>query len=167
MVIGLSYRTHRALSLLVEFDGDRYLGVMTRLRKLGFRIALAACALSVSFCVASIFLRGQFGVALLVGGSVMFLPSSVYLASRLSGRPLFDRVDFSPAKDQPVLGSALVLIVGLVNLGEFLSPNRSVAHDGGLHKLEGVMSILLIAIGAIRLLAAIVEQHRMRSQPRP
>ena len=111
-----------------------------RPRELGFWIALAVCALSISSCAASIVLRGDFGVALLVGGSAMFLPSSVYLASRLSGRPIFERADYSPANDQPILGPALALIFGLVNLVEFLFPNRSVSHDSGLHSFQGVVS---------------------------
>ncbi len=131
---------------------------MTQARTPGFWIIAAASALSIGLCLVSIFLNGNIGLALFIIGAALFLPTSICLASRISGRPILAAADKAESKQQPIFNNALLLIFGLFNLGRFLWPGAAV-HDSLLHKIAGGSAVLMMGFGGFNLVAALIKRR--------
>jgi len=131
---------------------------MTQARTPGFWIIATASALSIGLCLASIFLNGNIGLAFFIVGAALFLPTLIFLASRISGRPILAAADKADSKKQPILNNTLVLMFGLFNLDRFLWPGAPV-HDSLLHKIAGGSAALMMGFGGFNLVAAFIKRQ--------
>jgi hypothetical protein len=131
---------------------------MTQARAPGFWIIAAASALSAGLCLASIFLNGNIGLAFFIVGAALFLPTSIFLASRISGRPILAAADNAESKQRPIFSNALILMYGLFNLGGFLWSDAP-GHDPLLHKIAGGSAVLMMGFGGFNLVAALIKRR--------
>jgi hypothetical protein len=136
---------------------------MGRPRTLGFRIDVGAVALSVGLCVASVFVAGTNSSQLFFVGAIMFVPTSVRLASRISGRPIFPPTNGGPAPMPAFLQEVVWIVLGLLALGRFTSLTGEADGLSFFHVVDGLAAVVGIGAGVFGIAKIILKHLRLRN----
>jgi len=100
------------------------------------------------------------GVAAFITGAVLFMPASIWLASRWSGRPIIDPdARTLPAKTRSIWEAATLILLGVTGLLRLLSLKPVTPFHGYLNIAEGLVSVLALGLGAFRLAALFLKRQ--------
>jgi hypothetical protein len=134
-------------------------------RPLGFWIDTGSVGLSMGLCLASIFFDGSTSLALLILGAALFMPASIRLASRLSGRPIIDQSDPPEAKNRPMLEAVLRVALGSILVAQLLSPDTYLTTHPYLRVGEAAVAAALLGFGGFGLVSAIKRRSLQGQNP--
>ena len=139
---------------------------MPRRPDIRFWIVLTTGGLGLAACLASIVADSRLAMFLLSAGGLLLFPAMVFVASRISGRPLSEAEDLYVGKRRPILEALLLMGSGMIALGQLLWPNRYADHSALFRAMLGVVSAVGIGIGACGLVRGTIGLWKVRSAAR-
>ena len=132
---------------------------MTLRPDIQFRIVLAIGGLGLAACLASIVVEDRLAGLLLGVGAVLLFPAVIFMASRVSGRPVNDLHD---VESRPIRDAVLQLALPLIVLAQLVLRDGFTTRGGPVNiALETILAVATAGWG-YRLIRAIINWRRIQ-----